>query len=110
MSKVPMTWQPRSAAALLLMPLLLLTSCSLLASPSCPKQPVPEPKPVVSVVPERPPCNLPPLPVPMHFVGFPDADGSRIYVTKDDLADLARYLVGLQLWIRAATDCLQVPS
>lgn len=37
---------------------------------------------------------------------MPDANG--IFVTKDDLAELAGYLVGLQAWITAAGGCLGV--
>ena len=44
--------------------------------------------------------------MPAKLVGMPDGD--RIFVTKDDLADLGRYLVGLQSWVIAASGCLGV--
>jgi hypothetical protein len=53
-----------------------------------------------------PECVLPPLPQPVTFVGFPD--GERIFVTKTDLADLGRYLLGMRQWIEAASSCLEV--
>ncbi len=38
------------------------------------------------------------------MVGFPD--GQRIYITKDDLADLKVHLDSLGNWIAAANICL----
>lgn len=42
----------------------------------------------------------------MKFVGFPDADGTRIFVTKTDLGALAVYLASEHAWIEAAALCL----
>lgn len=53
---------------------------------------------------ERLPCDLPPLPQPIALGGVPQ--GETIVVTKDGLAELARYLVGVRAWIAAASGCL----
>lgn len=49
-------------------------------------------------------CNLPPLPAPVVLGGMPDGD--RYVLTRDGLADLARYLVGVRQWIEAANGCI----
>lgn len=51
------------------------------------------------------PCSLPPLPSPAVLGGMPD--GERYVLTRDGLAELARYLVGVRQWIVAASACME---
>lgn len=51
------------------------------------------------------PCSLPPLPEPVVLGGMPDGD--RYLLTRDGLASLAGYLVGVRQWIAAASSCLE---
>lgn len=93
---------------LLLIPVLVvLASCGpkCPACPTLPERPVTTP-PIVNVA-DPLPCELPPLPQPFEFVGFPDADGQRIFVTISDLKQLAVYLVGMRAWITVASTCLE---
>ena len=55
---------------------------------------------------KSPDCHLPTLPVPFQIVGMASPDG--ILVTKSDIADLARYILGLRNWVNAADACLAV--
>ncbi len=94
---------------LLLLPLVVVVLAS--CGPKCPACPTLPERPVTSApivtVAEPLPCELPPLPQPFEFVGFPSDDGSKIYVTISDLKQLAVYLVGMRAWITVASTCLK---
>lgn len=93
----------RSATLMILLPLWMLSTASCCGT--CPDPVVPVTPPPKVVVRDPAPCHLPTLPTPLRLVGFPEAD--RIYVTKTDLADLGRYVLGLQSWIMKAAECLE---
>lgn len=73
--------------------------------PTLPVRPV-SPEVVTIVAPETP-CELPELPQPIPFVGFPSPDGSQIYVSTSDMRALAVYLAGMRAWITAASVCME---
>lgn len=61
----------------------------------------------MTVIAEPLACNLPDLPAPLtDAVGYPAHDGSAIYVSKSDWAQVGGYLLGLQQWIIAASGCI----
>ena len=67
--------------------------------------------PVVTLVTDRAPCLLPALPGEAVLGAIPDPDNAdRFTVTRDGLASLAGYLVGMQRWIAAADKCLEAPQ
>jgi len=62
------------------------------------------------VVHDKVDCVLPPLPSAAVLGGVPDPDGYHYVLTVDGLAELARYIGGLQNWIKAADGCLKAAT
>ena len=63
--------------------------------------------PTINVAPSATPCILSPRPQPFQLVGFPSEDGSKLYVTKTDLAALVVWLSAMDDWAASAALCLE---
>ena len=95
---------PRSPLLRLLQRLCIVSmlSCSK-TQPPCP----PRPPAQITVTPDKTPCDLPAKPQLAVLAGTPDpSDQTRLIVTTDTLAEIARYHVAVSAWINAASTCL----
>ena len=81
--------------------------CVLILVGSCahPHQVAPKP-PVITVIHEHPMCKLPSPPMPAVLGGVPEIGGQHWVLTQDGVAEIHRYFVDSQAWIKAANDCI----
>ena len=77
---------------------MLLTSCRAGAEPTHPVAIVAWPSP------NKPSCDLPPVPPPYVLVGYPNE--GRIYMTVSDLAGLTMYEASLNAWAQQVALCM----
>ena len=103
----------RFAARRMALTLSMLCSWCSAACRTCPTCPPPvtleaaRPPAQITVTPDKTPCNLPQWPAPPILGGVPQGD--NVLLTKDGLAELARYASGVNARKQAEKACEAKP-